>query len=230
MKTQFYLYYHNYYDIENNNLLQCNSSDYLYYHNSTNNKKTCFKKEFGCPSSYPYFNETTNECYNNDSSNIETISETSKIYTENAVNNSYHSNYDNTEEFDFSSSQMKQINNSCLECDYNCYKIGNCSFDNYNTSEDVYNIIKSKFISEYDGTEGSLKVSNGNNFVYQITTVNNELDSLLRNIKSDLSVINLKECADLLKKQNGVDPDTDLVILKYENEDSVSNGDEKYPI
>ena len=50
---------------------------------------------------------------------------------------------------------------------------------------------------------------------------------MLRNIKSDLSVINLKECADLLKKQNGLDSDTDLVILKYENEDSVSNGNEK---
>ena len=94
---------------------------------------------------------------------------------------------------------MNQIDNSCLECDYNCYKKGNCSFDNYNTSEDVYDIIKSRFISEYDGTEGSLKVSNGNNFVYQITTVNNELDSLLRNIKSDLSVINLKECGKNIK-------------------------------
>ena len=48
-----------YYDIENNNLISCDSNDYIYYYNTTNNKKICFKKEFDCPSSYPYFNETT---------------------------------------------------------------------------------------------------------------------------------------------------------------------------
>ena len=47
------------------------------------------------------------------------------------------------------------------------------------------------------------------------------------NIQSEFSIIDLKECAELLNRENGLDPDVDLVILKYENTDPVSNGNEK---
>ena len=231
----------NYYiDIENNTLIKCDPNIDKYYHNITDNKTICFKNDFDCPSSHPYLNEKTNECFNNDSDN-EIISKISSSSNENTNENEAKSessklNNDNINETNndkenynqgISSSMINQTRNECLICDYNCYKKGGCSFDNYNISEDVYDIIKSNFISEYKGEEGSLKVSNGNKFVYQITTVKNELDSLTSNTKSDLSIIDLKGCSDLLKAQNGIDSNVDLVILKYENEDSVSNGNEK---
>ena len=41
-------------------------------------------------------------------------------------------------------------------------------------------------------------------------------------------MIDLNECADLLKKENGLDPNIDLIILKYENEEEIiTNGNEK---
>ena len=47
-------------------------------------------------------------------------------------------------------------------------------------------------------------------------------------MKSNYSVIDLKECADLLKRENRLDPNTDLIILKYENEnENITNGNEK---
>ena len=238
-----------YYDIETNSLIQCDPEKYIYYHNITDNKTICFKKEFGCPSSYPYLNETTNECFNNDSYNEmtnkissiisentdenETINESSKLNYNNVSEtnidgeNYLQSDYSNTEKISISSSIINQIRNECLVCDYKCYRKGGCNFDNYNISEDVYNIIKSSFISDYNGEEGYLRISNGNNFIYQITTVKNELNSLYNNTKSDLSIIDLKGCSDLLKAQNGIDSSVDLIILKYENENSVSNGNEK---
>ena len=47
------------------------------------------------------------------------------------------------------------------------------------------------------------------------------------NIQSDYSVIDLGDCADLLRNKNGLNPDDDLIILKYENDNKVSNGYEK---
>ena len=83
-----------------------------------------------------------------------------------------------------------------------------------------------EYISKYNGgTPKILKNSNG--YSLQITTVKNELNSLNENIQSSYSIIDLKDCADKLLAQKGLDPDIDLIILKYENDDKVSNGYEK---
>ena len=93
--------------------------------------------------------------------------------------------------------------------------------------EEIYEIIKNDFISNYNGEDGSIAISNGNNFTFQITTVKNELNILYENQKSNFSVIDLKECANILKIKYDIDNNTDLIILKYENENEVSNGNEK---
>ena len=166
-----YWYYYNYsiencvpeghyFDLETNNLVQCNQTNYKYYINFTDNKKICFKEEYDCPDSYPIFNASTKECYNK-------------------------------------------------------------------TAEDIYETIKKDLILDYNNGDDYLKINTGSNFIYQITSVDNELKYLKGNKKSNNSLIHLKECSDLLKKENGLDPDTDLIILKYENEEGITNGNEK---
>ena len=171
-----------YKELETNNLLLCNISNYKYYYNTTNNKTICFQDIHNCPSSYPFYNEESKECLSK---------------------------------------------KECINCNYKCYINGECSFEYYNSTEKIYEKIKNNFISEYNGNESYLIINNKNNFIFQLTTVKNELESLNRNITSNLSIIDLKDCADLLKSENGVDNNTDLIILKYENDDLVSNGNEK---
>ena len=117
----------------------------------------------------------------------------------------------------------------CFYCDYSRYKNGECSLnDNNNTADDIYEKIKNEIILQYNNEDNYLKVNTGGNFIYQITSSDNELKYLRNNIRSNQSVIDLKECADILKEENGLDLNTDLIILKYENENEITtNGNEK---
>ena len=222
-----------YYDKEVNELIKCNSTNSKFYLNITNNKRICFKDTYDCPFSYPTYNETLKECFicdykrvNKGDCSFEELP-TTENYFESDINEIIETSDINEITFTSSNIIIKETINECLVCDYNCYIRGKCSFDNNETSEDIYEKIKNDFISNYKGEEGYLKVSNGNDFAFQITTVDNELNDLKNNIKSNFSVIDLKDCADLLKSQYGLDNDTDLIILKYENENTTSNGNEK---
>ena len=91
--------------------------------------------------------------------------------------------------------------------------------ESYNNSEYLYNNIKNDLIQNFNKTENNyIKIATNNNYSFQITTVNNQMDCLLKNIKSEFSVIDLKECTKKLNKEIGRDEDADLIILKYENE------------
>ena len=70
-------------------------------------------------------------------------------------------------------------------------------------------------------------MSNANGYGFHLTTVNNELNSLKEDTPKNHSIIDLKDCADLLRSQNGLDSNEDLVILKYENENPSSDGIDK---
>ena len=249
-----YFYYNNktkencvpqghYYDQESNTLNECGlESSFKYYINKTNNKEICFPDEYNCPSSYLY-NESTKECficdyvhYNKGECSLEqlqtteTITETTikineKEETTELIRTSNINEISNT--INTLSNTIKETLNECLQCNYDCYIRGECSFNKNETAEDIYEMIKNDFIYNYNGEEGYLSVSNGNNFSFQITTVDNELNNLKENIKSNYSVIDLKDCAELLKKEKDIDNDTDLVILKYENDNTISNGNDK---
>ena len=60
-----------------------------------------------------------------------------------------------------------------------------------------------------------------------ITTIKNQLDIINgeKEGNGNYSVIDLKECGDLLKSAYNLDPDTDLIVLKYEN--IVNNSNDK---
>ena len=216
-----------YFDNETSSILLCNTTDYKFYINKTNNKKICFKEEYDCPSDYSTYNETLKECfycdikrYKKGDCPLEELKESEIETTSNLIKETSELNIITTNELNVNK-------DSCIPCNYDCYTQGKCSFGNNETYEDIYETIKSNFISSYNGQEGFLRVGGGNNFNFQLTTIDNELNALKGNVQTNFSVIDLKDCADLLKSQYSLDNDTDLVILKYENSDSVSNGNEK---
>ena len=190
-----------YYDIDEYELNLC-EHHYKYYINTTDNKKICFPNEeyFPCPISYPLFNNITNECFNCD--------------------------YEHFKNGECTEDNLKM--ESCTQCSYECFMIGGCNFDNFDTkSDDFYIRIKNGgYLSNYDGGE-DLKIKNGDGFDFQITTIENELNALKEKSERSLSIIDFKECADLLRNQYGLNSNDDLVILKYENYNKVSNGNEK---
>ena len=122
------------------------------------------------------------------------------------------------------------INKECYFCDYNHIKSGECSLDNDEeiSQKEKYEIIKNGIILDYIAEDDYFTIDGTDSFIYQISSIKNELKYLEEDTKSKYSIINLKECVDILKRENGLDPDTDLIILKYENEDyDYSNGNEK---
>ena len=192
-----------YYDTEKKDVSLCSEIEYKYYINTTNNKKICFpdKEENECPSSYPLYNETTKECY--------------------------YCDFDRFQKGECAADDLTM--ESCTECDYDCFVLGGCDFKDFNTSnDDFFEKIKSGgFLKNYTGDDGYLRMSNANGYGFHLTTVNNELNSLKEDTPKNHSIIDLKDCADLLRSQNGLDSEEDLVILKYENENPSSDGIDK---
>ena len=184
-----------------NTLIKCNPDNtlYRYYIDKENNNKICFNSN-ECPSSYPIYNETTKECF--------------------------YCDFERFKNGECSSNDLTM--DSCTQCDYECFKIGGCNFNNYNnTNNDFYEkIINGGYISNYDGNTNMI-VYNGNGYAFQITNIQNELNNLNENSQRNFSIVDIKECIDLLKTKNGLESDDDLIIVKYENFNIVSNGDEK---
>ena len=193
-------YYFNKYRIDKR-LSRCSERSRNYF-NTTNNKRICFpnNEDYPCPSSYPIYNKKSRECFYCDFKRFK--------------------NGECTKE------DLKM--DSCTKCDYDCFIIGGCNFNNFNnTKDDFYErIINGGYISNYDcGVD--LKVSNANGYSAQITTIENELNSLKEYSNNNFSIIDFKDCAYLLRNQNKFDSNSNLVIFKYENDNQVSNGNEK---
>ena len=105
--------------------------------------------------------------------------------------------------------------NSCTRCDYDCFIIGGCNFNNFNTTtDDFYERIKNGgYLSNYDGGS-DLKIKNGDGYAFQITTFGNELNNLKENKNRNFSIIDFKECTDLLRSQNKQDSDEKFSNIK----------------
>ena len=182
------------------NLTPCDEGNTKHYTNTTNNKSICFSEEYPCPPSYPNYNETSKECF-----------------------------YCDFERFKNGECSADNLTMEvCTQCTYECFKIGGCNFNDFNnTKDDFYDRIKDGgYLSNYDGG-ADLKIKNGDGYAFQITTLGNELNNLKENKQRNFSIIDFKDCADLLRSQNNLESDEDLVILKYENDNQVSNGNEK---
>ena len=92
-------------------------------------------------------------------------------------------------------------------------------------TECMYEKIRNEIIQTIPQGSDSIYLNTSNNYTLQITSVSNELEFLFGNKTSNLSVIDFQKCADLLKEENGLEPDIDLILLKYEN--NTKNASEK---
>jgi len=141
----------------------------------------------------------------------------------------FHNNNDCPESYPYFNDTTKE----CLYCSYERYKAGDCVLDDNRTNNTVHDNIKG-FISTLP--EGSnMKVSDRNNFYFQVTNTANELSSLSQSrpnteANNSQSIIDLKECTDILKRVYGYDNDTELIILKYENEASTNDKSVQYEV
>ena len=189
------------YYFEDNYLTSCDYENVnaRHYNDIIINKKICFKANF-CPSSYPNYNETTRECF--------------------------YCDYERFKNGECSANNLTM--DSCTQCDYECFKIGGCNFNDFNTTnDDFYERIKSGgYLTNYDGYS-NMELYNGNGYAFQIITTNYEQYNLHTFNQRNFSIIDLGECTDIIKQKNSIDPNEDLVILKYENYGPVSNGNEK---
>ena len=89
-------------------------------------------------------------------------------------------------------------------------------------NEEIYQEIINDIVINYNKRDNIL-VEAKDNFTYQITTLENEKNSLAENnITNRLSKINLGECEDLLKNYYNIDKDISLIIIKYEKSTNIS--------
>ena len=124
----------------------------------------------------------------------------------------------------------------CLYCSYERYKEGDCILDDNRTNNTIHDNIKGiiSAFSENDDSMKSLKMSDKNNFYFKITTTN-EQSGLKQSPSNPLensreSIIDLKECTDILKREYGYDNDTNFIILKYENDADTNDKSVQYEV
>ena len=92
------------------------------------------------------------------------------------------------------------------------------SFQNHTTQE-IYEVIKNEILKDFQKDGNEIVINTTNNYIYQITSSKNELDILNenKNNTNKLSVIDLKNCSDVLIDAYNLTNETNLIILKYEN-------------
>ena len=102
-------------------------------------------------------------------------------------------------------------------CSYEKLLNSDCNIQKNNNSE-VYKKLTNNIIQSYPEKGESVTIETGNNYVYQITTMDNEISSLNGTIDNpyNLSIINLGDCEDLLRGENNITDDQSLIFLKYE--------------
>jgi len=84
----------------------------------------------------------------------------------------------------------------------------------------IYDLITEKAIQNYT-MNGSKIIEGDNNYAYELTNTFNDNDN--NNSQHDLSIIDLGECENILKRENEIDQNIPLIILKLEKTDEVAS-------
>jgi hypothetical protein len=95
--------------------------------------------------------------------------------------------------------------------------------NNDKTNDEIYKIIKNEIIPNYSTKDGEIIVIDGDGITFQVTTDKNEINTLNGVIenKNNLSMIDLDDCAELLKQEYNINNST-LIILKSENKEKIA--------
>ena len=96
--------------------------------------------------------------------------------------------------------------------------------NNDKTNDEIYKMIKNEIIPNYSTEEGEIITIDGDGITFQITTDKNEIDTFNGEIenKNNLSMIDLDDCAELLKKEYDIENST-LILLKTENKEKIAS-------
>ena len=198
-----------------NRLIQCNDSNSKFYINLTNNKRICFDINLDCPDELPYFNETNNECQNFSSPETTIITEANElpettIISEIPETSVIYETYKTSE--------------TSEGCSYDELLENECLLENKN-KEEIYDIIKNEIIQNYPENGESVVIETEDNYVFQITTGSNEINSINGNYNNEynLSMIDLGDCESLLKQRYFLDESVNLIIFKYEKVTNVAS-------
>ena len=113
-------------------------------------------------------------------------------------------------------------NQSVNICSYEKLLDNNCVFESNNNS-DLYDKISNDILKSYPDDGESIVIEGENGHIFQITTLDNELSSLNGNGTSNISIIDLGDCGDLLKGHYNISEDQDLIFLKYEKVTEVAS-------
>ena len=93
--------------------------------------------------------------------------------------------------------------------------------------QNKYEKVINEIIKSFQKDGEDVLINTTNNYVLQVTSLKNELDILNgnKNNTNKLSVIDFKNCTDILIDVYNLSSENDLIILKYEN--LVSDSKEK---
>ena len=89
-----------------------------------------------------------------------------------------------------------------------------CVFINM-TSNEIEAKVKNEVLDTYPDDGISIKIPAPDDFAFQLTSTSNELLALLNPNGDGLSIINLGDCENLIKKQYGIPSNLSLVIILY---------------
>ena len=113
--------------------------------------------------------------------------------------------------------------NECIElCSEEDLLADNCGMNSENKNTIIYNLIKN-YIKNYTGEE-NLIIEADEDYVFQLTNSLNEENTLNGgNNKLNLSMIDLNDCEEILKKENNIDKNVSLIIFKLEKVGAVAS-------
>ena len=215
--------YGHFFDKEERKIVECNNTNSKFYINITNNKKICFKKTYNCPSDYSHFNITSNECqyYTPPTTILTTIPTTILTTLPTTILTTIQITIPTIiPTINFTNIPISIIDNQCA---YNKLLNNNCTFENDDNTI-IYNKIKNGIVQTYPENGQSVLIEGKDNYIFQITTDDNEentLNGYLEN-KNNMSIIDLGECENLLKKENHINEDDNLIIVKLEKKTNIA--------
>ena len=113
------------------------------------------------------------------------------------------------------------ISNNNLDYNLNSEQI---NINSNKTNSEIYNLILDEIIPKYPNEEGEIIILEGDGIIFQVTTDKNEIDTFNGEIenKNNLSVIDLDECAELLKQEYQIE-NSSLILLKSENKEKIAS-------
>ena len=228
-------------DKEEQKLIECNETNSNFYFNSTNNKTICFKLNYPCPEDYPYFDNKTHECkyYTIFSTILTTIPITLYTTTPSTI-------YSGLTSIATITSIPTTIHSSIPKATYiTTYETASTTYDSQTTAPKefipsssylssssthilnnsyIYNNLIKDILKSYPSNGNSVIIEAEDNYVFQITTSENELNTLNGNIetRTNLSIIDSGDCERQLKEEYNINENENLIILKLEKITNIS--------